>query len=102
MGQPAQVLCFSKMEAVMEEREQRIREIAYFLWLEEGSPEGGQERHWGAAEALYDSVDRKMIEGEPPGDPLEGDAPDEARKTGSAKEPSTPVGRGAMSAGRAA
>jgi hypothetical protein len=92
------------MEAVMEDREQRIREIAYFLWLEEGSPEGEQERHWRAAEALYDSGDaeRKTIEGEPPGDPLEGDALGETRETGYAGEWSTPVGKRKTSAGRAA
>jgi hypothetical protein len=56
----------------MTNRDDRIREIAYFLWLEEGQPEGGQERHWKAAEEWLDSdeVERKGVEGEPPGDPL--------------------------------
>jgi hypothetical protein len=56
----------------MADRNDRIREFAYFLWLEEGCPEGQAERHWSAAEALLDSgeVERKEIEGEPPGDPV--------------------------------
>jgi hypothetical protein len=61
------------MEAAVNDRDRRVREIAYFLWMEEGFPEGEAERHWHAAEALYDSEDaeRKSIEGEPPGEPLE-------------------------------
>jgi hypothetical protein len=55
----------------MTDRDDRIRELAYFLWLEEGCPEGQAERHWSTAEALFDSGDleRKRLEGEPPGDP---------------------------------
>jgi Protein of unknown function (DUF2934) len=62
------------------DRDERIREIAYFLWLDEGCPEGGAERHWSAAEALLESepLERKRIEGEPPGEPL-GEAPTEPR-----------------------
>ena len=58
----------------------RIREIAYFLWLDEGCPDGEHERHWTAAEGLIGSEPeqreeseperRKRIEGEPPGEPL--------------------------------
>jgi hypothetical protein len=53
------------------DREDRIRDLAYFLWLEEGCPEDQAERHWQAAETRLDSEDleRKRIEGEPPGDP---------------------------------
>jgi hypothetical protein len=56
------------------DRNDRIREIAYFLWLEEGSPDGEAERHWSAAEALLESEpgQRKRIEGEPPGEPVVG------------------------------
>ena len=40
----------------MRDRDERIREIAYFLWLEHGSPEGEAERHWfPAAQGLVDS-----------------------------------------------
>jgi hypothetical protein len=54
------------------DRDARIREIAYFLWLDEGCPHGEDERHWTSAEALLDSEpqERKRIEGEPPGEPL--------------------------------
>jgi hypothetical protein len=58
----------------MTDRDDRIRELAYLLWLEEGCPEGQAERHWQAAETLFDSEDldeRKRIDGEPPGDPLD-------------------------------
>jgi hypothetical protein len=56
----------------MPDRNARIRELAYFLWLEEGCPEGQEERHWLAAEALLepDPLERKRVEGEPPGEPV--------------------------------
>ena len=56
----------------MTDRNDRIREIAYFLWLDEGCPEGEAERHWSIAEAMVDSepLERKRLEGEPPGEPL--------------------------------
>jgi hypothetical protein len=62
----------------MTDRDDSIRELAYFLWLEEGCPEDQAERHWSAAEALLDSgeVERKEIEGEPPGDPVPDSRPD--------------------------
>jgi Protein of unknown function (DUF2934) len=52
----------------MTDREQRIRDIAYFLWLEEGSPEGRSERHWLEAEGLVDSEpeEEARVEGELP------------------------------------
>jgi len=53
------------------DRNDRIREIAYFLWVDEGRPEGEEARHWTRAEALLESEpeQRKRIEGEPPGEP---------------------------------
>jgi hypothetical protein len=59
----------------MTDRNDRIREIAYFLWLEEGCPDGAAERHWLAAETLFESdpLERKRLEGELPGEPV-GDA----------------------------
>jgi hypothetical protein len=56
------------------DRNERIREIAYYLWLDEGCPDGGAERHWTAAEILLVSEpeQRKRIEGEPPGEPGSG------------------------------
>lgn len=55
----------------MTDREERIRELAYFLWLEEGRPEGEADRHWLTAQTLLetDAAERKRIEGEPPGEP---------------------------------
>ena len=55
----------------MTDREDRVRQLAYFLWLEEGCPQGEAERHWQAAEVLFESepVERKEREGEPPGEP---------------------------------
>src|SRR5271163_2566920 len=54
------------------DRNDRIREVAYFLWLDEGRPEGEEARHWTTAEALLESEpeQRKRIEGEPPGEPV--------------------------------
>ena len=51
----------------MTDRDDRIRELAYFLWLEEGRPEGEAERDWLAAETIIESdpFERKSIEGEP-------------------------------------
>ena len=55
----------------MTDREERIRELAYLLWVEEGYPEGQAERHWQDAETLFESeMERKRVEGEPPGDPV--------------------------------
>jgi hypothetical protein len=41
----------------MDDREQRIRDIAYFLWEGEGCPEGRAFEHWAAAEAVVDAQD---------------------------------------------
>jgi hypothetical protein len=55
----------------MTDRNDRIREIAYFLWLEEGCPEGEAERHWLAAEALVEPepVEDERIKDQPPETP---------------------------------
>jgi Protein of unknown function (DUF2934) len=52
----------------MTDRDQRIRETAYFLWLEEGCPEGEADRHWLTAEGLVESELRrgKSSQGETP------------------------------------
>ncbi|HEY6518128.1 MAG TPA: DUF2934 domain-containing protein [Roseiarcus sp.] len=65
------------------DRNDRVREIAYFLWLDEGCPEGEEERHWTTAEAALESEPerRKRIEGEPPGEPATGSpVPPRARR----------------------
>jgi len=68
----------------MTDRNHRIREIAYFLWLDEGCPDGEAERHWSRAEAMADSEpsERKRVEGEPPGEPAS-----ESAATGEARAP---------------
>jgi hypothetical protein len=38
---------------------QRVREIAYRLWQEEGCPEGEALRQWFAAKAIFDSEEAK-------------------------------------------
>jgi Protein of unknown function (DUF2934) len=55
----------------MTDRDERIREIAYFLWLEHGSPDGDADRHWLAAETLVDTdpIGGDNIGGEAPGEP---------------------------------
>jgi DUF2934 family protein len=37
-----------------EKASQRVREIAYRLWQEEGCPEGEELRHWFAAKSLFE------------------------------------------------
>ncbi len=55
----------------MADESDRVRERAYFLWLEEGCPDGQAERHWLAAETLIeaDSSERTPIESEPAEEP---------------------------------
>ena len=64
-------------ESTTPDRNDRIREIAYFLWVDEGCPEGEHERHWTTAEAMVESEpsERKRIEGEPPGEPVVDSSP---------------------------
>ena len=81
-GTPAESRTHDQLEpgSATPDRNDRIREIAYFLWLDEGCPEGDHERHWTSAEALLESEPeqrreseperRKRIEGEPPGEPV--------------------------------
>ena len=39
----------------MTDRETRVQEIAYQLWVKEGRPEGRHDAHWYEAEAVYDA-----------------------------------------------
>lgn len=50
----------------MTEKEERIRETAYFIWLEEGCPEGQAERHWRDAQRIVEAQkpQQKSPEGE--------------------------------------
>ena len=69
---PAESSTHDQPEPGSTDRNDRIREIAYFMWLEEGCPDGEEERHWTTSEALLESEpeQRKRIEGEPPGEPV--------------------------------
>jgi len=61
----------------MNDRDDRIREIAYFLWLEAGCPAGQADCHWRDAEALFDSdpeaFESLRIKGAPADGPAESD-----------------------------
>jgi hypothetical protein len=46
-----------RQEADMDDRDQRIREIAYRLWEQEGYPESHADRHWAAAFAIVEEQD---------------------------------------------
>ena len=54
----------------MSDKEQRIREVAYFIWQEEGCPEGQVDRHWQSAQAIVEAQDAQgnTDESEQPGD----------------------------------
>lgn len=39
-------------------KEKRVRELAYFTWLEEGRPEGRDKEHWLQAERTVNIVDQ--------------------------------------------
>lgn len=62
----------------MDDHEQRIREKAFFLWLEEGRPDGQHERHWQVASELVANEDRQIdtsiplaeIHGDEPAEPV--------------------------------
>ena len=56
----------------MTEHSDRVREMAYFLGLEEGCPEGEAERHWLAAKTLLEPLEGKPSEGEPPSERIGG------------------------------
>lgn len=60
-----------------EEKEQRIRERAYQIWLDEGQPDGRDKDHWEQAKTEInaqsgesESGDGEVPQGEPP--PLPG------------------------------
>jgi hypothetical protein len=59
-----------------EDLEQRIRERAFLLWIEEGQPEGRALDHWGLARELVAIEDGQMattrpVKDELPGEPVE-------------------------------
>jgi hypothetical protein len=66
----------------MTDQSDRIRERAYFVWLDAGCPEGEAERHWLAAETLIEgeAAEGAPIESEPAEEPTrESQAPRRVR-----------------------
>jgi hypothetical protein len=57
----------------MDSNEQRIRDVAFHLWEQEGYPDGESERHWHMAKEMIEKEDaeRRKNEGEPPGESAE-------------------------------
>jgi Protein of unknown function (DUF2934) len=55
--------------------EQRIRELAFQLWEQDGHLDGQSDRHWEMARSIIarEDAERREIEGEPPGDSAERD-----------------------------
>ncbi len=45
-----------------EDREKRIRELAYAIWQQEGRPEGRAEEHWRMAETAVEAMERAEVE----------------------------------------
>ncbi len=45
-----------------EDRQKRIRELAYAIWQQEGRPEGRAEEHWRMAEAAVEAMERAEVE----------------------------------------
>jgi hypothetical protein len=41
----------------MSDKDQRVREIAYYLWEQEGWPESQADRHWATAVAIVEAQD---------------------------------------------
>ena len=66
----------------MKKDEQRIRELAYDIWVSEGRPHGQDERHWEMA--------RKLAEAES-GNPAAEKPASRARKTATKPTDATPA-----------
>jgi hypothetical protein len=87
----------------MDDRSQRIREIAYRLWEEEGRPRGRADEHWRQAAALVEAEEAIAERSDPPppresapASPL----PPAALETRSAAAPALPIDT-TLSAGKA-
>jgi hypothetical protein len=52
------------------DRDARIRERAYYLWLEEGQPHGRDREHWRRAESEVIAAERSIEEERPPAKPI--------------------------------
>ncbi|HEY1781624.1 MAG TPA: DUF2934 domain-containing protein [Roseiarcus sp.] len=75
----------------MPEHNERTRERAYFLWLEEGCPEGQAERHWLTALTLIEGepLEPAPVEDEPAGEPAR-EPPAGRRVRGAGVAPAAP------------
>lgn len=49
-------------------KEDRIREQAYFIWLEEGQPQGRDKEHWEQAERMIERME-ELAKDDERGDP---------------------------------
>jgi hypothetical protein len=67
------------------DREHRIREIAYFIWLEEGCPNGRDHDHWQRASDRVALLEAVVVKPQPKAAPL----PKVAAKTVKAKPATT-------------
>ena len=56
----------------MVDREKRIQEIAYQLWVRDGRPEGRSDRHWHEALALFEAEVAEPAAAERPAEPAPG------------------------------
>jgi hypothetical protein len=56
-------------------REERIRQQAYLIWLEEGRPEGRDSEHWEKAEQMINRIDELKKEDESCTEPAIGPVP---------------------------
>ena len=70
------------------DREQRIREIAYSLWEQEGYPEDQAERHWLAAVAIVDAERAEDAQPVESADENPGEAGEVEKASAAAHEPS--------------
>jgi len=55
----------------MNDRDHRTREIAYFIWEEEGRPEGQADRHWLTAQSIVEPAVQALPETAKKADDLE-------------------------------
>jgi hypothetical protein len=55
-----------------EEKEQRIRERAYQIWLDEGQPDGREREHWRQAEEQINAEEGEQSEPDEQSPPLAG------------------------------
>ena len=72
----------------MGDRERRIRDEAYRIWVEDGRPDGDDQRYWYAAERAIDTHDKAMVK--PPAKPAKPAAPKAAASKPAPKPAAAP------------